>query len=301
MTTIMDYHDDELTPGETGISDEGGLVLVTKLSREVRKLAEGLSRPEARGYVDLYYRVQHNRIELNNQTRALTADDRPTDLSRHFGGQFATVERQMVSVLDAYSLSTVPGVWSRAQHGIGPVIAAGFQAHLDIERAPTVGHFWRFAGLDPTVKWGKGQKRPWNADLKTLCWKLGDSFRKFSNAEACFYGHLYRQRKAYELERDEGGGNADTATQTLAERNFRDADTKALYESGHLPAGRLDLRASRWAVKLFLAHLHEVMYVDRYDSLPPKPYAMEHLGHAHEIVAPHLPEQVRALRRAVGR
>jgi hypothetical protein len=299
--TLLDHRGDELTPGETGIGDDGSLTLVTKLNREVRKLAEGIARPEARGLVDLYYRLQHDRIELNNQTRALAADDRPTDLSSHLASQVATIERQMVTILDAYSLSTTPGVWSRAQHGIGPVIAAGFQAHLDIERAPTVGHFWRFAGLDPTVKWGKGQKRPWNADLKTLCWKLGDSFRKFSNAEACFYGHLYRQRKQYEVERDESGGNAETAAATLVERSFRDAATKAIYESGHLPAGRLDLRASRWAVKLFMAHLHEVMFVDRYDRMPPKPYVMEHLGHAHEIVPPHLPERVRELRREAGR
>jgi hypothetical protein len=287
----------DLTPGETGVD----LAPMAKLAREVRGLAEGLARPEARGYVDLYYRLQHDRIELNNQVRALRDDGRPVDLSVHFGTQMATLEKQMVAVLDAYSLSTVPGVWARAQYGVGPVITAGFLAHLDITRAPTVGHFWRFAGLDPTVKWGKGQKRPWNADLKTLCWKLGDSFRKFSGRDACFYGDLYRQRKAYELERDERGGNADTAAQTLLERRFRDTATKATYESGHLPAGRLDLRASRWAVKLWLAHFHEVAFVDMYDRLPPLPYVMEHKGHVHEIVPPHLPERVRELRREAGR
>ena len=37
--------------------------------------------------------------------------------------------------------------------GIGPVIAAGLLANIDIKQAPTVGHIWRFAGLDPTNKW----------------------------------------------------------------------------------------------------------------------------------------------------
>src|SRR5581483_161544 len=25
--------------------------------------------------------------------------------------------------------------------------------HIDIEKAPTAGHIWRFAGLDPTLRW----------------------------------------------------------------------------------------------------------------------------------------------------
>ena len=52
------------------------------------------------------------------------------------------------------------------------------------------------AGLDPTVTWGKGERRPWNAELKVLCWKLGDSFVKVSNKEGALYGRIYRERKA---------------------------------------------------------------------------------------------------------
>jgi hypothetical protein len=42
-------------------------------------------------------------------------------------------------------------------------------ARIDIVKAPTAGHIWRYAGLDPTVRWNKGEKRPWNAGLKVLC------------------------------------------------------------------------------------------------------------------------------------
>lgn len=263
-----------------------GLGPVLRLDRDTRQAARALGRTEARELVDMYYRLQQYRIQMTNQSRSLVAEERPHGISDHFATQVQTLERQMVSVLDEYSLVSIVGQWSRSVYGIGPVIAAGFLAHIDIRQAPTVGHIWRFAGLDPTVRWEKGQRRPWNAKLKTLCWKAGDSFVKFSGRDECYYGQLYRQRKEYELARDASGGNAETAATTLDTRTFRDAELKAVYESGHLPPGRLDLRARRWAVKLFLAHWHEVAYEDHFGEPPPLPYPIAHLGHAHKIERP---------------
>lgn len=263
------------------------LEAVIRLTKDVRDAAYGVGREEARELVDLYYRFQEHRIALDNQVRALTKAERPSTVVDFFGTQVGSLEKQMVSVLDKYSMSSTVGQWSREQKGIGPVIAAGFLAHIDIDKAPTVGHIWRFAGLDPTVKWNKGEKRPWNAGLKVLCWKAGDSFVKLQRFEDAFYAQMYKQRKQYELERDVAGGNAETAAQTLSERNFRDAATKKVYESGHLPPGRLDLRARRWAVKLFLSHWHHVAYVENFGEAPPKPYILtQEGGHAHFIAPP---------------
>ena len=78
------------------------------------------------------------------------------------------------------------GPWAMATIGVGPVICAGVIARIDIHRAPTVGHIWRFAGLDPTQKWEKGKKRPWNTDLKRICWLLGESFVKVINNDDAF-------------------------------------------------------------------------------------------------------------------
>lgn len=265
------------------------LEAVSRLTKDVRAAGTEIGREEARELVDLYYRLQGERIALNNQSRALKEADRPSLVVDFFGDNIGSLERQMVSVLDKFSTSTQVGTWSRDQKGIGPVIAAGFMAHIDIEKAPTVGHIWRFAGLDPTVKWEKGHKRPWNADLKVLCWKAGDSFVKLQRFEDAFYSQMYAERKAFEIERDLKGGNAETAAKTLLEKKFKDKATKEIYESGHLPPGRLDLRARRWAVKLFLSHWHHVAYVERYNELPPKPYILtQDAGHAHYIAPPGL-------------
>lgn len=257
-----------------------------RLSRDVRAEASRLNREEARGLVSLYYDLQLHRMAVDSQERALLKAGRSAEIFDHFGTQLSTLEKQMASVLDTYSTSTPVGEWSRGVVGIGPVLAAGLMAHIDITRAPTVGHIWRFAGLDPTVRWGKGEKRPWNADLKVLCWKVGDSFVKFSGREDAFYGRVYRERKAYEVARDEAGGNAEAAARSLEQRTIRDVALRKCYESGHLPAGRLDLRARRYATKLFLAHWHEVAYEAHYGTPPPAPYPIAQLGHAHRIGVP---------------
>ena len=172
--------------------------------------------------------------------------------------------------------------------GIGPVITAGFLAHIDIAKAPTVGHIWRFCGLDPTVRWDKGTKRPWNASLKRLCWIVGESFTKVSNHPDDTYGKLYQQRKEREIARNEAGDYAEQAAASLTAKRFGD-DTAAKkhYLAGKLPPARIHLRAQRWAVKIFLSHFHEVLFFVTYGERPPKPYVLDHVGgHVHRIEVP---------------
>jgi Transposase IS116/IS110/IS902 family len=80
--------------------------------------------------------------------------------------QREVLKKQVGRALDAYSGAHPVGVWARPILGIEPIIAAGLLARIDIARAPTVGHIWRFAGLDPTTTWAKGTKQPWNGSLK---------------------------------------------------------------------------------------------------------------------------------------
>ena len=261
-------------------------IVLSALPTDLRKAAATLGTAEVRYLVDSYYALQEFRKASSNQVRALAEGGEPHLTVRFISSQFETVEAQIKGALDHFSRNDPMGVWSRKHVGIGPVIAAGLSAHIDITKAPTVGHIWRFAGLDPTVRWEKGQKRPWNADLKVLCWKIGDSFVKFSGRKDCFYGQVYRSRKAFELERDAAGGHAQQAAETLERRNIRDKETRAIYEAGRLPAGRLDLRARRVAVKLFLSHWHAEAYRQHFGTEPPLPYAITQLGHGHYIPAP---------------
>ena len=143
-----------------------------------------------------------------------TTDDKvpePHDTIAWLFTQEQTLENQIKAALDVYGAGQPAGVWMRSIVGIGPVITAGFLAHIDAAKAPTVGHIWRFCGLDPTVKWDKGTKRPWNASLKRLCWIVGESFTKVSNHADDTYGKLYQQRKEREIARNEAGDYAEQA------------------------------------------------------------------------------------------
>ena len=263
---------------------------VQRLTRDLRNASVTLSAREARFLVDAYYAMQRDRIRAGHQERKLEEGAEPNTIMGWLADQRGTLEKQIARALDAYSGAHPVGIWARSIVGIGPIITAGLLAHLDIKQAPTVGHFWRIAGLDPTSAWKEGEKRPWNGSLKRLCWLIGESFTKVSNNENDVYGKIYRERKDLEVSRNEAGLFADQAAASLSKKNWRaDTATRKHYESGKLPPARIQLRAQRYAVKLFLAHLHHVMFVLEFSEQPPKPYILTRPDHAHFIAPPNWP------------
>ncbi len=259
---------------------------IERLKRDIRDASVHMSADEARFLVDAYYMFQEDRKRAHNQERSLNQNAEPNLVISWLAEQSRLLENQIKRALDAYSASQAIGVWSRDVTGVGPVIAAGLMAHIDITRAPTVGHIWRYAGLDPTSKWGKGEKRPWNAELKTLCWKIGESFVKVSGRDDAIYGKVYADRKMQEIERNDRREFADQAARKLEDFKIgKDTDAYKAYAQGMLPPAHLHARAKRYAVKLFLSHWHEVAYMEHYGTAPPLPYPIAQQGHAHKIEA----------------
>src|SRR3990167_10769230 len=168
---------------------------ITRLSRDLKEAAATLSPDEARYLVDAYYQIQEYRKAASNQVRSLVEAKEPHAVILWLAEQNESLESQIKRALDRWSDANAVGQWAKSIVGIGPVISAGLLAHIDIAKAPTVGHIWRFAGLDPTLVWEKKTKRPFNAQLKTLCWKIGESFVKTCNNVASQYGPVYLARK----------------------------------------------------------------------------------------------------------
>lgn len=237
-------------------------VPVARMSRDITIAAKTLSAVEARYLVDAYYMMQEDRKRTRNQERALDESKEPNLILSWLAAQSETLEEQLKKALDHYTQHHPMGEWMRDVKGIGPVISAGLLAHIDITKAPTVGHIWRFAGLDPTSKWEKGQKRPWNAALKVLCWKAGQSFMKLSNDDECFYGRIYKERKVYEINRNLSGANKELAA-SLLPRFSKTTEAYKHLSNGVLPP-RPD-RRSRSALcrQAFLGgHAHGVVLAD---------------------------------------
>lgn len=331
--------------------EEVDLTKVARLTKELREMARNTGPREGRALVDCYYSLQEMRKSASNQRNAGQRDDEPAmPILDWVVAQDATMERRLKDLLGNFAEGYPVGRWAMSQVGIGPVIAAGLLAYIDITKALTPGHIYRFAGLDPSQNWigkeeaerrikgaavdGKGRLtatalaalaegagirlevlmrrlvdkdgnpqpptkdnvaralslRPWNARLKVLCWKIGQSFVKVSGNEDAFYGRLWAERKAEEVRRNEAGEFAEQAARVLESRQYkRDTSAKAAYTAGKLPAAHLEARAERWAVKLFLSHWWQVAYESTYNKPAPTPYALEHLGHVHAIPVPGWP------------
>ena len=259
-------------------------VPLKKLSRDMVNAEHTLSTGEARFLVDSYYTMQAARIRAANQIRALTKSGEPHDVLKWFAIENRVLEESIKMALDLYSGSHPIGRRMRTVIGIGPVIAAGLLAHIDITRAKTAGAIWRYAGLDPTSEWKKGAKRPFNASLKTLCWKLGESFVKVSGNEKSMYGRLYRERKEIELAKNEAGDFADQAKAKLEKFKIgKTTDAYKAYSIGKLPPAHVHARAKRVAVKMFLSHLHEIWYEIETGEKAPIPYIMTFANHTHKL------------------
>ena len=260
---------------------------IFRLKCDLAAAAKALSLNEARYLVDIYYSLQEYCKVSQNQILALTENDEPSSVIQWFFDQTASIESQIRRALDKWTDEQPISQWAKSITGIGPVIAAGLLAHIDITKAPTVGHIWRFAGLDPTNKWEKKTRRPWNASLKTLCWKIGESFVKVCNLETDFYGKIYRQRKDQEILRNEAGDFAAQAAAMLTAKKIgKDTEAFLACAAGKLPPAHIHARAKRYAVKLFLAHYHEIAFRLHFNTDPPLPYAIPRLQHAHKIEPP---------------
>ena len=171
------------------------LETIKRLTRDLNLASITLSDAEVRFLVDAYYIIQDDRKRSNSQVRTLDELKEPHLLLSWFAEQNRVFENQIKNALNRYSLSKPVGEWMQSICAVGPVISAGMLAHIDITQAPTVGHIWRYAGLDPTRKWEKKQKRPFNADFKVLCYKTGESFVKFQNHEKDVYGKFFVKQK----------------------------------------------------------------------------------------------------------
>ena len=335
MTTLLEYIEDE----EDAIE-----IPAKRLRADLKLAAQSLTPKEARYLVDTYYQMQENRKRAENQKRALAGAGEPSLAVSFLKKEAERLEGEAKYMLGEFADSQPIGIWAQTITGSGRIISAGLVAHIDIERSPTVGHIWSYAGLNPNQKWkgkkivtqivaeylkgrkptpddlpvlvqlvegiglgtvqrlvstnkeGKPRKltadsiisalslRPWNASLKTLCWKIGESFVKVSNHPQDIYGHIYAERKAWEQVQNEQGRYKDQADIGLA-RVGRSTEAYGYYKKGLLPPGQIHSRAKRYAVKLFLAHYHHVAYELHYGKQPPNPYVIDHMNH-NDIISP---------------
>ena len=243
------------------------------LKGDMREAVKLMSCVQARYLVDMYYQLQKIRIATNAQVRSLEENSEPADIMRFTAVSFEALENILRGALGDFASEYRVGAWMQSICGIGPVLSAGFLATFDIRNRKTASSWWRFAGLDPTMEWKKGQKRPFNARAKVLCYKLGECFVKVQNNDADIYGKLYAMKKLADIENNAQGLYAGQAAAKLERFKIgKNTDAYKAYSDGKLPPAHLHARARRYVAKIFLSHLHDVSWVDYYGSPPPVPF-----------------------------
>lgn len=281
-----------------GFTSDKLINLVSLTTQEIRTLAKKIGKNEMRELVEIFYAQQHDRIKEGNRLSAAKklAKKFPDSgetynyvMVEYFYKQHVQLEKAINVALSEAILKYPISRWLLSIYGIGPTITAGLIAYIDIGKCQTFGQLQRFAGLDPTCPpKKKGEKLHYCQNLKTLCWKIGKVFEKFKNNDKCYYGKIINLRRAYEEEKNERGDYAEQAKKLLQEKNWRaiESNVYKIYQEGKLPPSHLSQRCRRYAVKMFLSHLFEVWYIMDHGCLPPAPYPIAHMGHAHYIEPP---------------
>lgn len=321
--------------------------VIDKQTKAIRAIAKSMPPDAARILVDSYYDSQEDRKRSANQTRAADETEKPHQVVMWLVKQHRAIESRIKIMLDAFSEAQPLGAWARKNRGIGPILASGLLAHIDITKCKSGSSVWAFAGLDPNVFWeGKDKtskelqriigehiprsytatvadvalacdhfrrrrdtinkhattkagnitwtslvtalaRKPWNGALKTLAWKIGESFVKVSGHDDSFYGSLYAQYKAAEVACNTRGEFAKQAEDKLRRFNIGTAtEAYKSYSTGKLPAAHLHARAKRRVVKLFLSHYFEVGYELLHRKPAPRPWAIDQGGHVDYIPPP---------------
>lgn len=205
--------------------------------------------------------------EVLKQRAELTAADRDALKRMHsFYYEYKSLEERFKRFMERYVREHSPIYvrWLSRIRGIGPLLCMNLELFLgDCSRFPHPSAVWKYAGMHvvngEAPKRRKGEKLDFRLDLRTLCWKLTDSFIK--QRTPC-YRTIYDMEKERQLE--------------LMEKGAENAPKSKLHA---------DLRARRKAAKLFLQHYFTVA---RYlAGLPvPPPYPLSHLRHVEYIPPP---------------
>jgi hypothetical protein len=200
-----------------------------------------------RALVEDYYDIQDMRIEADGQIRAHKQGMSEQDaevvkemVSKRLHNIEDDIKKYITKVMkDDPVYKYLSGI-----KGIGPLLAAGLLAWIeDIEKFETISKLWAYSGLTVSEdgrarKRKKGEKLNWNPRMKTLAWKIGESFVKTKGG----YRALYEKFRA---EYDAKWKTGDDCGSETCKKN----DNKC-YDMHRYMA------AKRKTVKVFLAHLH---------------------------------------------
>lgn len=211
-----------------------------------------------------FYQMQEHRIAMGNQLlslsnpkalKALKAKEKKQrkeeiEVLNYFYEKFHLLEKELEKEIHKNIKDHPMWSWLKEVKGIGPLLGAALLSNIDITRADHASSVWKFCGLAVDPETGRaerlqaGKKASYNPEMKTICWKIGESFVKTKGKYRGIYdtSKLFYQKKF---------------PKTVFLKNEKDEFVKnkqgkkiKVYTKGHIHA-----MSKRRTVKLFLSHL----------------------------------------------
>ena len=199
--------------------------------------------------------------------------DKLVDLSKEVEG----IELRHKNLMDKYlQFEPMWEYWLKNIKGISTVLAGNLLKNFNYcEKYQYVSSLWRHCGLDPDGAKGrrKGKEIHYNPKLKTLAWKIGDSFIK---QRTPVYRRIYDNEKV--RQRSLHPEAIDNPVYLETKKGF-----KKLYTDMHIHR-----MAMRKMVKIFLQHYW--LIGRKFKKLEVSdPYPIDRLGHKTFIEPPNDP------------
>jgi hypothetical protein len=239
-------------------------------NRDIREAAKVIPEREVRYLVGMYYTAQQMRIAVEGKLRAL--DEEPNAMLGLFLEMFEETEKDIQAALDVYTANNAIGASFRRVKGVGPVLTAAWLAHVNVHIARNCSKVLAFGGYNPNMKWEKGQKRPYNADLKLVFNKMGRAFVFLSNRNS-YFGQRYKENKALVEKRNDAGMFADRCAELLRTRNYRkETNAYKCYSVGKYPPAHVSASARLKTVALCVGVLHREHYRVVFGEYPVDPF-----------------------------
>jgi len=240
----------------------------------IRRKIEGIpfDKPEKKKE-DKKYDEKFKDKNISKFLEELAVDEKISDIEKQYIEKLYRISNDSAKTEDRYKLlmdqylqkEKLWYAWLSKIRGISSILGSNLIKNFGYcENYQYVSSVWRHCGLDPDGAKGrkKGEKISYNPKLKTLAWKIGDSFIK---QRTPIYRKIYDNEKIRQLE--------------LTNNGAENAPKNKLHA---------DLRARRKMVKIFLQHYY--LIGRKFRDLPVSdPYPFEKLGHKHYIEPPFNP------------
>ena len=218
-------------------------------------------------------RQSHLKLQGKTDTETDELHNRLVDLEKYVDGRIAN----LLKGHPAYPwFSKVKGVGKENIGKVVGLVRVAPEQDSEGEELPyanTISGLWKFCGF--SVEDGKapkrrtGEKSSYNAQLRTMCWRLAGSLLR---AKGKFYKYYLSQKEVYE-QRYTNAGIRIVPAADLPKVNGKKVETSICISEGHVHN-----QALRKMIKLFLALLW-VSWRNGLGLPVTEPYAIGKLGH----------------------